>query len=528
MALDEKARQAGYENFRDMVLKNREAAAKLLLEEQDNAILNAIEAGEPGWFGKTVDWFAGIWEGFQRGVHAADGWLKTAEEWWGNEMMNVTNPFQVKGANTFRQQTGPDTQILWSYNPNFPIDGSNAWLRTLSPFTIRLVPPMVYLANPDVLNKTETSTFDSIGNIVPIRLGVYDQTASSPDSFGASARKKAGASRGPSSTLGNISTSTNQKHSITSGGRPMSTAPHVSGTTPDTTVEPALTDLTVATQLSDQLDNILNAPPLHLLINPESFSISYSKIQQFQERSRFGYIFQAWGEQQPVISFSGRIGAYYSKGSGVQFATKRNSAAFQNLMALFNYYKNNGYLYDTISNSEAHLHVGLVAIDYDQFTYFGNFNSFGWGYEEAYHGGGISFEMEFNVVQMFDNTGPNDNLMVNPMDSPILDPMNIRNQGYDFTNATSRSASSPKLSPDMEQGGWGKKDAAPPKIYTAAITEPASVPYTGTPDGDIPTPTYSTERLSPNDKGFERVAESTETSAPESLESGYFIRGRRV
>ena len=307
----------------------------------------------------------------------------------------------------------------------------------------------------------------------------------------------------------------------------MSTAPHVNGTTPDTRVEPALTDLTVATQLSDQLDSILNAPPLHLLINPESLSISYSKIQQFQERSRFGYIFQAWGEQQPVISFSGRIGAYYSKGSGVQFATKRDSAAFQNLMALFNYYKNNGYLYDTISNSEAHLHVGLVAIDYDQFTYFGNFNSFGWGYEEAYHGGGISFEMEFNVVQMFDNTGPNDNLMVNPMDSPILDPMNIRNQGYDFTNATSRSATPIPLSSDGSSGDM-MEDATPPKTYTAAITDPASVPYTGTPDGDIPTPTYSTERLSPNDKGFERVAESTEVRAPEPLESGYFIRGRRV
>ena len=72
------------------------------------------------------------------------------------------------------------------------------------------------------------------------------------------------------------------------------------------------------------------------------------------------------------------------------------------------------------------------------------------------------------------------------------------------------------------------EDATPPKTYTAAITDPASVPYTGTPDGDIPTPTYSTERLSPNDKGFERVAESTEVRAPEPLESGYFIRGRRV
>ena len=46
MVLDEKARQEGYENFRDMVLKNREAAAALQLQQQlqgqDEAILKSI------------------------------------------------------------------------------------------------------------------------------------------------------------------------------------------------------------------------------------------------------------------------------------------------------------------------------------------------------------------------------------------------------------------------------------------------------------------------------------------------------
>jgi hypothetical protein len=87
--------------------------------------------------------------------------------------------------------------------------------------------------------------------------------------------------------------------------------------------------------------------------------------------------------------------------SGVQFASKRDSAAWQNLMALYTFYRNNGYIYDTVGESEAHLFIGAVAIDYDQWTYVGHFESFSYSYDEGTPNR-IEWSAEFVVSRMYD------------------------------------------------------------------------------------------------------------------------------
>jgi hypothetical protein len=170
--------------------------------------------------------------------------------------------------------------------------------------------------------------------------------------------------------------------------------------------EPGIADRLVAVDIASQLDTIQKAPPLTLLVNPASLSIAHARIHQFSQRTRNGFIYQAWGEEQPTISISGTIGAYIAgvlpdltgletttpadpmgpattTPTGVQFASKRNSASYQNLMALLGFYKHAGYVYDTVHKTNANHMVGALAIEYDQWTYIGHMNSFNWGHEET-------------------------------------------------------------------------------------------------------------------------------------------------
>ena len=65
-------------------------------------------------------------------------------------------------------------------------------------------------------------------------------------------------------------------------------------------------------------------------------------------------------------------------------------------------YRNNGYIYDLLGQSEAHLYIGTVEIEYDQMVYVGNFLNFNYGYDEQRQHGGLSFGFEFLVSFMFD------------------------------------------------------------------------------------------------------------------------------
>ena len=199
----------------------------------------------------------------------------------------------------------------------------------------------------------------------------------------------------------------------------------------------AVSDLTQALDVIVQLNRVMDTPALTLLINPESLKIDYAKKQVYSDRNRFNYIFQSWGEEQVKLSVSGKsagfvvgsgdIGAYDQDASGsaqsrqtaqgnlktpsetgsvsgYQYASKWDSAAWQNLMGLFSFYRNNGYIYDTGGRprSEAHLFIGNIEITYDQWVYVGQFENFQYNYAEGKQHGAVEFSFEFTASAMFD------------------------------------------------------------------------------------------------------------------------------
>lgn len=313
-----------------------------------------------------------------------------------------------------------ETEFIYSESSAQPMLSSKD-LRNYSPFTMRVMPPLLYLDNPDILTNSEGDR---------IQLGIYDAAISNNSNFsqftGAVSQynnPNSGASKFSQANNPDFATS----ETMAVGGR--STTKLSPDRQSDQMFESAITDFQVAEEIALQLDAILQAPPITFYINPSSFSISYTKKHQFTERTRYGYIFQAWGEDQPKIAITGRIGSFVAgKGNskealptGHLFASKKDSASFQQLMALLTLYKNNGYIYDLLGNSNAHHLVGCIALEYDHFTYFGHMDSFEWGYEEKDATGGLTYSFNFVVSRMYDNS-ESSLLVVKPQDSPVVVP----------------------------------------------------------------------------------------------------------
>jgi hypothetical protein len=183
-----------------------------------------------------------------------------------------------------------------------------------------------------------------------------------------------------------------------------------------------------AVDIAMQLSAQVNTPPLVLLINPTTLQIDRTKLQQFQDRTRYGYVFQAFGEEQPKIRITARCGAFVSGGRGVHVASRRDSLAWQNLMDAFHFYKNNGYIYDTVGKSNAHHFVGALSIQYDQWIYYGHMESFSFTLDEGNQLGGVEFSMDFTVSRMVD-TAPQP-FTVTPMKSPTPSLSDPRYSGF--------------------------------------------------------------------------------------------------
>lgn len=307
---------------------------------------------------------------------------------------------------------GPRLAYSFETQPGLPVDNTNPLLRALSPFTLRIVPPSIIGAqeelgvNVNLIGRANQSLQDTqaAANAVRSLFGVQSITGSEQ----ASARLI-------------------QLERLVSAGQV------ISGATSDTE-RAVLVDSSTAASIAYQVERVLQTPPLTLLINPSEMSISYTSIQQFSERSREGYIFQRWGEAQPTASFSGSTGGFVAgvnpqagfpemqetpSVSGLQYASKHDSAAWQNFMSLFQFYKNNGYIYDLVGGTEAHLLIGAIAIDYDQFTYVGHIESFDFSYQENMPHR-VEWSMEFTIDQMFDTAQAP--LSVQPMIAPQPNP----------------------------------------------------------------------------------------------------------
>jgi hypothetical protein len=178
---------------------------------------------------------------------------------------------------------------------------------------------------------------------------------------------------------------------------------------------------------------------------------TYATVQSYSDRTRKGFSFKRWGEEQIKISFSGSTGAYIagensqrvlnrnqetSTPTGVQFASRRNSAAYQNFLSLYHFYRNNGYLYDTYGQTNANLSIGAVAIDYDQFTYVGHIENFKYEFkQETMHK--MTWELEFVVNKMYDRSGQAGS--IGPMRGPYANPLT---GGATFTPTVSDNTTS--------------------------------------------------------------------------------------
>lgn len=291
--------------------------------------------------------------------------------------------------------TGPSLLYSFENQVGVPVDGSNPALREMSPFTLRIVPPS--LVDSGYVNRVNVNLIGQAGMSV-------QAAQSSADAV----RAMYGI---PSVTGSGKSTAQGALSRIVSAGQV------VSGIL-STTQRSVLVDRFTAADIALQIETALLVPPLTLLVNPKEFNITYGVVQNATARGREGFIFEYWGETQPTISISGSTGAFIaganpltsqgpktqstSSPSGVQGASRRDSAAWQNFTSLYQFYRHNGYIYDSIRKSEAHLMIGAIAIDFDQFTYVGHIESFDYAHSgEQPHR--VEWSMEFTVDQMYDS-----------------------------------------------------------------------------------------------------------------------------
>lgn len=310
--------------------------------------------------------------------------------------------------------------MVFEPNQTTQVEASDSQLRNLSPFMIKVEPPLVYGENGGFQNKKKNSvsTDFSVSSGSGTSLNGYETARKAISQSGISGLRS-GRSR-TSSIHEIVYKSGNGKSSNLTPSGVMSDSVGNIG-------QPAIADVYTAVDIARQLSAIVNTPPLVMLINPTSFAIAYNKIQQYQERSRMGFIYQVWGEEQPKISMTARCGAFISGQSGLQFASRRDSKAWQNLMNVFHLFRNSGYIHDTIGKSFAHLMVGSLSIRYDGWVYYGHMESFSFAHDEEHIHGGVDFTIEFVVSAMVDTS--QQIFSVSPLKSPVPSLSDPRYQG---------------------------------------------------------------------------------------------------
>jgi hypothetical protein len=306
--------------------------------------------------------------------------------------------------------TGSAIAYSFETQEGLPVDASNPILREFSPFTLRIIPPSL----------VSTEDLGADVNLIGYANQSTEQFQASADAV----RNLFGTTNVMGSTGGNRLDTLNQ---IVSAGQVVSSATSI-------TERAVLVDSITAADIARQIETMLSIPPLTMLINPNSLSFTHSVVQQFSNRGRYGYLFERWGEGQLTISISGSTGGFIAAAnpaesfsgmqetttpSGLQFASKRNSAAFQNFTSLFQFYRNGGMVYDTVTKNIGGLMVGAIAIDYDQFTYVGHIESFDYSYQEGMPHR-LEWSMEFTVDVLYDHASAS--LVVQPMVAPEPNP----------------------------------------------------------------------------------------------------------
>ena len=328
---------------------------------------------------------------------------------------------------------GNTLTYLFEDQAGIPVDGGKQLLRQLSPFRIKILPP-------DLVS-TKTSVDVNLLGRANADQKVQEQTAN-----------EVRALFGIQTVSGNqtsVALSTLQR--IVSAGQ------IVSGSSD--TERAVFTDALTAADISYQVELILSIPALTLLVNPKEMSVTYPVVQQYQNRAREGFIFERWGEGQPTISFSGTTGGFIvgenpvgtfpnqtqtSVPTGIQWASRRESAAFQNFVALYQFYRNNGHIFDLARGSRIHHMVGALSISYDQRTYVGHITSFSYSYDQEMPNR-LEWSMEFTADRIYDEA--QNSSVVLPLKSPAPNPS--------YPSSTSRiTPTSSGPSPEYTAGGF--------------------------------------------------------------------------
>jgi outer membrane biogenesis lipoprotein LolB len=337
---------------------------------------------------------------------------------------------------------GPRLAYTFETQTGIPVDGTNASLRNMSPFTLRMIVPDALLGMVEGEAQAAAQSLAALN-----ALALADQALALSGNTGATARLAESNARAASAgdlaknvgIIGSAATGSNANGTANATARALARVSAIGDVSQESIAQlqsfvasgkffngqdsgfvSTLADAYTAADIALQLSNMLAMEPLTLLVNPTEMTVTHARIQTYQQRGRNGYIFEAWGADRPTISFSGSTAGFVAgapdpsngyaaqvdltttTASGYQSAARLDSAAWQNFMALYQFYRNNGYIYDTIGGSEAHLFIGSVAIDYDQFTYVGNIDSFEFTFD-AQSPHRVDFNMEFHVTRIYDN-----------------------------------------------------------------------------------------------------------------------------
>lgn len=384
--------------------------------------------------------------------------------------INLESPHPPMAFNGIK--TGNDFDLEYEVRQAPTIDGSKSLLRVLSPFMIQVEPPLIMAGTDPKKSKRNFGEILDVGHSGAPAAFTAARNRIQPDIPGGSQLSYAGSVES--------FVSSGRLTRAKGGGQGETIHIDKDNPGPGRIGTPSIADLYTAVDITMQLRALVNTPPLVLLINPQSLSMNYTKIQQFTDRTRYGYVLQAWGEEQPKLSVSARCGAFISGGRGVQFASRLDSAAWQNFQTAFQFYKNNGYIYDTVGKSNANHMVGALSVHYDGWVYYGNMETFSYTLEESNQLGGIVFEMEFTINAMVDTSKQSS--VVSPMRSPTPSPSDPRYSGVASKALPSEGDLSIGGSNGVQVGGatfYSVNGIEPGAGATTPDGQPAPKPATG-------------------------------------------------
>lgn len=147
--------------------------------------------------------------------------------------------------------------------------------------------------------------------------------------------------------------------------------------------------------LIEQWQAMVDTEPLTWLINPQSLGINYTKLAQFSEATRQGFVYQAWGDEEVRLSITGTIGGFYSAERGLHWLSRHDSVAWQHFSHILERFRNGAAIYDRSGRSRSLRAVGWQRIDYDGTAWIGHMESFDYSIEHDKPHGGWQFTMEF-------------------------------------------------------------------------------------------------------------------------------------